>query len=346
MAMQGSPVAKLSAVPKVNAIDKIDSLPSQLSKKILLSRTKNEEHSFAKLLARAQGKKIDAQVSDAFSSSNEFHESKRASADLRRKDASKAKAVRNDDVDTKKESKTAAAKDTAKKETIDAARDVVKKQHDDTSSNFNKKKSFEHTQDESRGRMADTADEALERTEVLDAADAARAALLEDFNHFGARQHFFNHIVILVDELLHAFFNRFHVFGREGFFRGDVVVEAFFNHRADHHFGIGVELFHGMADQVRAGMADDFHAFGVFGRDDLHGGIFGNRVARIAQYAVHFAGHGGFGQSGADGCGDLGNGDGGFVLADAAVGQGDVDLGHDGLSFFEMDKRMNGLGFR
>ena len=105
--MQGIPVAKVNAVPKVNAIDKIDSLSSPLSKKILLSRTKNEEHSFAKLLARAQGKKIDAQVSDAFSSSNGFHESKRASTDLRRKDASKAKAVRNDDVDTKKESKTA-----------------------------------------------------------------------------------------------------------------------------------------------------------------------------------------------------------------------------------------------
>lgn len=170
MAMQGIPVAKVNAVPKVNAIDKIDSLSSPLSKKILLSRTKNEEHSFAKLLARAQGKKIDAQVSDAFSSSNGFHESKRASADLRRKDASKAKAVRNDDVDTKKESKTAAAKD------------VVKKQADDsTSSDFNEKKSFEYTQDESRGRMADAADEALEKTEVLDAGDAARAALFEDF---------------------------------------------------------------------------------------------------------------------------------------------------------------------
>ena len=168
--MQGIPVAKLSAVPKVNAIDKIDSLSSPLSKKILLSRTKNEEHSFAKLLARAQGKKIDAQVSDAFSSSNGFHESKRASTDLRRKDASKAKAVRNDDVDTKKESKTAAAKDTAKKEPVDS-----------TSSDFNEKKSFEYTQDESRGRMADTADEALEKTEVLDAGDAARTALLEDF---------------------------------------------------------------------------------------------------------------------------------------------------------------------
>ena len=181
--MQGSPVAKLSAVPKVNAIDKIDSLPSQLSKKILLSRTKNEEHSFAKLLARAQGKKIEAQVSDAFSSANGLCESKRSFADLRRENVSKTKPVRNDAADTKKENKTAAAKDTAKKETIDAARDVVKKQHDDTSSDFNEKKSFEHTQDKSRGRMADTADEALEKTEVLDAADAARAALLQDFTY-------------------------------------------------------------------------------------------------------------------------------------------------------------------
>ena len=172
------------------------------------------------------------------------------------------------------------------------------------------------------------------------------AALLEDFNHFGARQHFFNHIVILVDELLHAFFNRFHVFGRERFFGGDVVIKAVFNHRANDHFCVREQLLDGVPHQVRAGVADDFHAFGVFGCDDLHGGIFGNRVAGIAQYAVHFARHGGFGQSGADGCGDLGNGDRGFVLADAAVGQGDVDLGHDGLSFFEMDKRMNGLGFR
>ena len=86
--MQGIPVAKVNAVPKVNAIDKIDSLPSQLSKKILLSRTKNEEHSFAKLLARAQGKKIDAQVSDAFSSANGLRESKRAFTNLRREDVS------------------------------------------------------------------------------------------------------------------------------------------------------------------------------------------------------------------------------------------------------------------
>ena len=214
--MQGIPVAKVSAVPKVNAIDKIDSLPSQLSKQILLSRTKDEEHSFAKLLARAQGKKIDAQVSDAFSGAglsargkseslshsggktahggafekiragsaghssarnaktdmlsgaNGLHESARAFSDLRREDASKTKPVRNDDADTKKESKT------------DAVKDGVKKQADDSaSSDFNEKKSFEYTQDENRGLTGDA--EALEKAEVLDAADEARAALLEDF---------------------------------------------------------------------------------------------------------------------------------------------------------------------
>ena len=182
MAMQGIPVAKVNAVPKVNAIDKIDSLSSPLSKKILLSRTKNEEHSFAKLLARAQGKKIDAQVSDEFSSSNGFHESKRASADLRRKDAAKTKPRRNEGTARLHKNGSVKAKDAVKKETIDAAKDVVKKQYDGSaSSDINERKSLEHTLDENRGRMADAADEALEKTEVLDAGDAARTALLEDF---------------------------------------------------------------------------------------------------------------------------------------------------------------------
>ena len=165
--MQGSPVAKLSAVPKVNAIDKIDSLPSQLSKKILLSRTKNEEHSFAKLLARAQGKKIEAQVSDAFSSANGLCESKRSFADLRREDVSKTKPVRNDAADTKKESKTDAVKDVVEKQAVESA-----------SSDFSGKKSFEYAQDKSRGLASDA--EAPENAEVL---DAARAALLQDFTY-------------------------------------------------------------------------------------------------------------------------------------------------------------------
>ena len=42
-----------------------------------------------------------------------------------------------------------------------------------------------------------------------------------------------------------------------------------FNHRADNHFGIWVELLDRMTNQVRAGVADNFHAFFVFRRNDL-----------------------------------------------------------------------------
>ena len=142
------------------------------------------------------------------------------------------------------------------------------------------------------------------------------AALFKDFNHFGARGHFFDDIVVLVNQLFHARFNGGDVFRGEGFFAENVVVKAVFNHRPDNHFNVWEQLFNCVPNQVGAGMADDFYAFGVFGGDDLHAGIGGNRVAGIAQNAVYFACHGGFCQPCADVGGDLGDGGGGFVLAD------------------------------
>jgi len=180
MPMQGNHVAKLSTVPKVNAIDKIDSLSSQLSKNIFTSHTKDEAHSFAKLLARAQGKKIEAKASDAFSDANVLHESKRASADLRRENAAKTKPRRNEGAARLHKDGSVKAKDAVKKETIDAAKDVVKKQYDGSaSSDINERKSLEHTLDENREQTSDA--EALEKTESVDGADAARAVFLQDF---------------------------------------------------------------------------------------------------------------------------------------------------------------------
>ena len=121
------------------------------------------------------------------------------------------------------------------------------------------------------------------------------AALFKDFNYFGARCHFFDDIVVLVNQLFHACFNGSDVFGGKGFFAENVVVEAVFNHRADNHFNVWEQLFHRVPNQVRTRVADDFYAFGVFGGNDLHAGVFGNRVAGIAQNAVYFARHGGFG---------------------------------------------------
>ena len=142
------------------------------------------------------------------------------------------------------------------------------------------------------------------------------AALFKDFNHFGTWRHFFDNVVVLVNQLFHARFNGGDVFGREGFFAENVVVEAVLNHGPDDHFYAGEQLFNGMPNQVGAGMANDFYAFGIFGRDDLHAGIFGNRIAGIAQNAVYFTCHGGFCQPCADVGGNLGDGGGRFVLAD------------------------------
>ena len=68
---------------------------------------------------------------------------------------------------------------------------------------------------------------------------------------------------------MHARFNRFHVFWRERLVAEHVVVKTIFNHRTDDHLHIWVQLFDRMAHQMRARVADDFHAFLVFGSNDV-----------------------------------------------------------------------------
>ena len=145
------------------------------------------------------------------------------------------------------------------------------------------------------------------------------ATISKNFNHFCARQHFFNHIIILINQLLHALFNRCHVFGCEWFFGGDVVVETFVNHWSNNHFCIRKQLFHSVPNQMRTRMADNFHAVLVVGCDDLHGGVFGNRVARIAQHTVDFTCHSRFGKTCANRLRNLHHSSGRLILAHAAV---------------------------
>ena len=214
--MQGIPVANVNAVPKVNAIDTIDALSSTISKKIFSSHTKNEEHSFAKLLARAQGKKIEAQVSDAFSGAGLSARGTAESLSLQGKktadkgafdaartgsakfsSAHNAKADMLSSANALHESKSASAgfaregaskpvrnEDVRfeKESKTGAAKDTVTKQTDDgTFSDANEKKSLEYSKAESGEQINDAADGALETAEVSDAEDTARAALLQDF---------------------------------------------------------------------------------------------------------------------------------------------------------------------
>ncbi len=134
------------------------------------------------------------------------------------------------------------------------------------------------------------------------------AASLEHFDHFGARSDFLDDVVILVDQLMHALFDGGHVVRRKRTFEGDVVIEAFVDNRADDHFRSRVQLLDRMANQVRARVANDLQPLFILWRDDLQRRVAVDDVAGVNQLAVDLAGHGGLGQTGTNGCGDLGYG--------------------------------------
>ncbi len=70
-------------------------------------------------------------------------------------------------------------------------------------------------------------------------------------------------------------------------------------------------------------MADDVEALRVLVRDDGELRIAIDDVRRVDDLAVDLAGERRLGETGADGCGDVLDGDGAVVLADCAVGKGD-----------------------
>ncbi|CRM89689.1 hypothetical protein [Pseudomonas sp. 22 E 5] len=130
----------------------------------------------------------------------------------------------------------------------------------------------------------------------------------EHVDHFGARRDLLDHVVIFFDQLVHALFDRSQVVRSKRPLIGDVVIEAFFNDRADHHFRGWIQLLDRVANQMRARVANDLQPLLILGRDDLQAGIAGDQVAGIDELAVDLAGHGGLGQASTNGCGDLGYG--------------------------------------
>jgi hypothetical protein len=153
------------------------------------------------------------------------------------------------------------------------------------------------------------------------------AAGLEDLDDLGARRHFLDDIVVLGNQRLHALLDRGQVVRGKRALAVNVVVEAFRDDRTDHHLHVRVQLLDRVPDQVGAGMADDFQAFLVLGRDDAQPGVVVDNVAGIHQLAVHFTGQGRLGQTGADGLRHLHDGNGVFEFSAAAVGKRDGDHG-------------------
>ena len=119
---------------------------------------------------------------------------------------------------------------------------------------------------------------------VVDQAQLVVLAAAREFlDDLLARRHLLDHVVVLRDQLAHALLDRGQVVRGERALVMDVVVEAFVDDRADHHLGVREQLLHRMADQVRAGVADDLHAFLVLRRDDAQAGVMVDDVAGIDQ---------------------------------------------------------------
>ncbi|MND64873.1 hypothetical protein D3C80_562220 [compost metagenome] len=131
---------------------------------------------------------------------------------------------------------------------------------------------------------------------------------LEHLDDFVTRGHLLDDVVVLLDQLGHALFDGSHVFRREGAIVGDVVIEAFVDHRPDHHPGVREELFDGVPHQVRAGVTDDLQPLFVLGCNDLQRSVVFDQITGVHQLAVDLAGQGCLGQARADGLGHLEHG--------------------------------------
>ena len=141
-------------------------------------------------------------------------------------------------------------------------------------------------------------------------------ALLKCFNGFGAGSHYLNDIIILINQLFHPRFNSGNIIGCKWFIGSDIVIKTVFNHRTNNHFGVGIKLLNRMTDQVRTGMADYLYTLFVFRCNNLHAGVFANRIACVYEFAIDFTCHCRLRQTGTNGRSDLRHCYGGFVLAD------------------------------
>ncbi|BFO09794.1 hypothetical protein GGER_23040 [Serratia rubidaea] len=104
---------------------------------------------------------------------------------------------------------------------------------------------------------------------------------------------------------MHPLFQQIQVFLRQGMVQVNVIIETVVDHRADGHFGVRPQLFDGMAQQVRAGVAQNLQPLFVLGGDDRQLRIGFNQIAGVDQFAVHTAGNAGFRQARADIAGNV-----------------------------------------
>ena len=75
----------------------------------------------------------------------------------------------------------------------------------------------------------------------------ALATLHKGFTRFVPADFLLNNVVVFLGELMHTFFERVDIFLGQGVVEVYVIVETIIDNRTDSHFGVGPQLFDGMA---------------------------------------------------------------------------------------------------
>ena len=75
----------------------------------------------------------------------------------------------------------------------------------------------------------------------------AFAAFHEGFTRFMPAHFLLDNVVVFLGELMHTFFERVDIFPGQGVVEVYVIVETIIDNRTDSHFGVGPQLFDGMA---------------------------------------------------------------------------------------------------
>ncbi len=149
------------------------------------------------------------------------------------------------------------------------------------------------------------------------------AELLERLDRLVARHELALDLEVGLGELVHLRFELRQVFRRERPAEGEVVIEAVLDHGADGDLRFGVHGLHGLREQVRRGVTDDFEPVRVLAGDDRNLRIPVEDVRGIHELAVDTAGERGLGEPRTDARSEACHGHGLFETALAAVRQGD-----------------------
>ena len=159
------------------------------------------------------------------------------------------------------------------------------------------------------------------------------ALLAKDLLRLVPAPYFLREGPVALDDLPHLLLDGGKVLRRERLVACEVVVEPVLDDRADGDLGAGPQLLHGLRQDVRGVVPDQFEGAGVVAGHDLDPARLAKRLGQVAQRSVQRYCHGLLRERLRDRFGERGAGRRGVVVAHGTVGKCKGNLGQRGFSY-------------